>query len=102
MNPKSLANLTNKGRPKGTPNHNGLTACINAIQDMFENEKNLKKFKEALQKAFDKSPLNCYSRFGMPLLPKNLTLTPPQGMEVQASITIKPIEKNGNDSKKST
>jgi len=91
------------GKSKGTPNHNGLTACLNAIQDMFEEKKNAKKFRDAVQKAFDKSPLNFYARFGMPLLPKNLTLTAPEGTEVQAVITVKPIQKNGSDdTKKST
>ena len=62
------------GRPEGSLNHNGLTACLNALKEVASREDNIKLLKTHFDKALKKSPLDFYYKFVMPLLPKNIDI----------------------------
>lgn len=62
------------GRPKGKPNYDGLTACLNALKEVVSKEENIKLLEKHFDSALKKNPLGFYYRFVMPLLPKNIDI----------------------------
>lgn len=99
-------NKLGKGRPKGSLNHNGLTACFDALGRITSKEENIKKLEKAFQKALNDNTLGFYYKFVMPLHPKNMSIEAPGLIEAIAEVHFKPLKnkcdncKNGNDNKK--
>ena len=90
-NPKSKVNLiSHPGRPKGVKNHDGLQAVLNMFKDLISKESNLKKLEKAMQLAFDKQPLYFYSKYVMPILPRDIKLDTPGDLIFQISKSYRP------------
>jgi len=94
------------GRQKGSLNHNGLTACFDALGRVVSKEGNIKKLEKAFQKAHDNNTLGFYFKFVMPFHPKNIDIEVPGLIEAIAEVHFKPLKKkcdnckNGNNNKK--
>ena len=63
-----------KGKPKGILNHNGLTACLDALKEVASKEENIKLLKESFNASMKENPEKFYLTFIMPLLPKNIDI----------------------------
>lgn len=94
------------GRPKGSPNHNGMIACLRAIEEVITKPENLKLLKEQIDEMWKENPARVFIKFGMPLLPRNTIIEAPGLIEAIAEVHFKPLKnkcencKNGNNNKK--
>ena len=81
------------GRPLGSKNHNGLTACLHAIEKIVTEEVNIKLLQKQVAKEWKTNPLKFYYKYCMPLLPKNMNIDLPGIVEAIAKINLKPLTK---------